>query len=168
MLVDRVRFLLKGLSNQRGKAWASERKKCGMIEKTFGRRPGDRSVYRIEKQMERAGEIRRTRVYPGGRLPDGSRTTRGRVVVTLISRQQQRSARRVARKLAASSPKDPIPTHGPTPGSPVTHLPNPPRPVKPKPLEERPATPEEVARILREGKMDWVLGKKPPGDPTAR
>jgi hypothetical protein len=144
LLAQKLIRLNTALSVRHGKAWASEGKKRGMLETTYGRRPGERSISRVERRLVSEGKFRREHVRPGGRLPDGTWTTKGRAIMIPIPRQQQRAAKRAARKLADRTP---APPPRPSPRRQRPNAPSSPRP--PMRPEDRPADPAEVERMLR-------------------
>jgi hypothetical protein len=98
LLRDRALDLVDALSHQHDAAWATERAMRSMLERS-GKRPGERSVSRVLRRAARDGTIRRVRVPPGGRLPNGQYTRHGTTLNVRISRQERRAeARRRAKE----------------------------------------------------------------------
>lgn len=90
LLRDRALDLVDALSHQHDAAWATERAMRSMLERS-GKKPGERSVGRVLRQAARDGTIRRVRVKPGGRLPNGQYTRHGTTTNVRISRQERRA-----------------------------------------------------------------------------
>jgi hypothetical protein len=101
VLTGDVLSLIAGLSNGReGKSWATQRSKRRMLTEKLGRGIGEQSIRRVELRLEASGRLRRRRVLPGGRLPNGGYTAHGTTVVELVSRQIARAEARQRMKRA--------------------------------------------------------------------
>jgi hypothetical protein len=97
-LIDAILHLIEGLCVQRGRSWATERAKRGMLAED-GRIVGERSIGRVERKLAREGILERKRIFPGGRLPTGNQSSKGTVLVRIRSRQELRAMARAAEKM---------------------------------------------------------------------
>lgn len=99
LLREHARNLIASLQQRHGKCFASEQKKREMVAaKRQGLLPGARSIYRVEKQLERLGQLERKQVWPGDRMPDGEISSGHWVTCRLITRQERRAKDRARRK----------------------------------------------------------------------
>lgn len=118
MLRERALDLVDALSRQYESSWATERAMRTMLEHT-GQRPGERSISRVLRKASQAGTIRRVRVKPGGRLPNGQYTRHGTTLNVRISRQERRAEARKrakARRRAARAELEAVKRPSPPPG----------------------------------------------------
>jgi hypothetical protein len=103
ILAPDVLALLAGL-DKGSKCFATERSKRRMLaEKRGGVLCGERSIRRVELRLVKQGRIVRRRIMPGGRLPNGNYTSKGTVVIELLSRQVARARARAERKRARTA-----------------------------------------------------------------
>lgn len=117
--------LIDSLSVQRDFAWASERAMRVMLGRK-GTRPGERSISRVLRRAAKDNKIRRVRVMPGGRLPNGQISKHGTTLNVRKSRQEQRADQRRALKERRAKER-------------ATH--RPPAPPSPSPASSPPRAP---------------------------
>jgi hypothetical protein len=100
LLIEHARRIIHALQVRHGKCFATERAKRVMVaEKRAGVVPGERSIYRVEKQLEARGELERKLIWPGDRMPNGDRASKHLVLVRLITRQERRAkAKQLAKR----------------------------------------------------------------------
>jgi hypothetical protein len=102
LLREHARRIVHGLQVRHGWCFATERAKGRMVaEKRGGLLPGARSMYRVEKQLERLGQLERKLIWPGDRMPNGDVATKHLAFVRLITRQERRAKERKKAKLFA-------------------------------------------------------------------
>lgn len=154
LLSARVLDLAEALARKYGHGWATERSKRAMLA-ADGRRPGERSISRVERRLAREGRIERVRIMPGGRLPNGVYTSHGTTSIRVISRQEQRAKQRAAQKEAKRKPSPPRLTPdvstpaGAAGGPPLTY---------PEWLRAHPEVSPEVAALVGAS----IRGRPPP------
>ena len=69
-----------------------------MLGKKLGYLPGERSISRAEKRLEQKGRLKRKRLLPGDRKPDGGIAWYGMSLVQVVSRQVARAEARKRRR----------------------------------------------------------------------
>jgi hypothetical protein len=121
--------LVDALSQQYAFAWASERAMRDMLGHK-GPRPGERSISRVLRRAAAKGAIRRVRVMPGGRLPNGQISRYGTTLNVRKSRQEQRADARRSKKERAA--KERAARIAPRPPPPASSPPAPPRDEEPQ------------------------------------
>lgn len=99
LLREHARRIVAALQVRHGRCFATERAKRVMVaEKRGGLLPGERSLYRVEKQLEARGELERKQIWPGDRMPNGDRASKHLVLVRLLTRQERRAKERAKTK----------------------------------------------------------------------
>jgi hypothetical protein len=111
-LRSKIRSIIRGGSVRQKFCIAHEKTKRRWIGDKWGSLCGERSEGRMERQMEKDGELERRRFGPGKDVPLGwmarsQNNYYGIVAVRLRRRQEQRAIKRANRKRAAFKPAPP-------------------------------------------------------------
>jgi hypothetical protein len=116
-LERKIRSIIVGASVRQKFCVAHEDTKRRWIGDKWGTLPGERSVGRKERELEKRGILERRRRRPGQPIPPGWTVLRqnnyyGIVAVRLRRRQEQRAIARSNRKAKERKPS-PLPVYGP-------------------------------------------------------
>lgn len=95
-LHDPVAAIIADMANKHGKCWATEQGLRRELARRTGYVCGERSIGRIIHRAKARGEWGQQRVKPGRKMVTGVRTSHGTQHTWIVSRFEQRKARRAA------------------------------------------------------------------------
>lgn len=169
LLKEKALRLCQSQAAQYGRAFSHEATKRRKIGERYGRTPGEKSVGRVERQLQREGRMGRRRFYPGEAIPARfgipmRDAGRGIVVTWPISRQERRAIARAKKKAAAQRPPTIIGDGSGPNRADRRRRERPAAPAPATPTRARSARPVEAWELEASRAMLEAIKKKPEGN----